>query len=70
MPEVEQRALAAYQRLFGDGLGLQGAAPMPWEYFHQRYVAAALQERVSNSLKDFKGKGDFPAMLLGPEFVC
>lgn len=60
--DTERRAQVAYQRLFGDGRGLDGGAPMAWQHFHERYMAAALQEQVSNSLK---GKHHFPAMLPG-----
>lgn len=36
----EGRARLAYQRLFGDSLGLDGGDPMPWKDFSERALVA------------------------------
>lgn len=34
--EEHLAARSAYERLFGDGLGLEGGEPMTWEIFQER----------------------------------
>ena len=36
--DVERRAHLAYQRLFADGLGLEGGEAMPWRDFQARFL--------------------------------
>ena len=42
--DTERRAQVAYQRLFGDGRGLDGGAPMAWQHFHERFLAHDLHD--------------------------
>lgn len=42
--DVERRARLAYQRLFADGLGLEGGEAMPWGDFQARFLPGKSRE--------------------------